>query len=194
MLRSICQSTKADRVDNQIDVLGKTFLGLTLGCARCHDHKFDAISSADVYSLWGFAKSTRLQTAYLDPHGKIAAAAHEIADIQRQTMADLPPSTFSQPSQNQAAARSDDASGEVFADFNYADFGDWHASGEAFGRRPTRTGDWTSRDGKARSSPSAAPTAAASPTSWLAPCGRETLRSKSRRSLIASRVKTPKFV
>ena len=70
---------EADRVDNQIDVLGKTFLGLTLGCARCHDHKFDAISTADVYSLWGFAKSTRLQTAYLDPHGKIAAAAREIA-------------------------------------------------------------------------------------------------------------------
>ena len=45
-----------DRVDNQIDVMGKTFLGLTLGCARCHDHKFDAISSQDYYALAGISR------------------------------------------------------------------------------------------------------------------------------------------
>ncbi len=37
----------ASKVDNQIDVLGKTFLGLTIACARCHDHKFDAITTRD---------------------------------------------------------------------------------------------------------------------------------------------------
>ncbi len=70
---------EADRVDNQIDVLGKTFLGLTVGCARCHDHKFDAISMRDVYALWGIAKSTRPHTAYLDPHGKIEEATEQLA-------------------------------------------------------------------------------------------------------------------
>ena len=47
-----------DRVDNQIDVMGKTFLGLTLGCARCHDHKFDAISAKDYYAVAGMLESS----------------------------------------------------------------------------------------------------------------------------------------
>ncbi len=40
-------------VDNQIDALTKAFLGLTVSCARCHDHKFDPISQADYYALYG---------------------------------------------------------------------------------------------------------------------------------------------
>ena len=40
-------------VDNQIDVFAKTFQGLTISCARCHDHKFDAISQKDYYALFG---------------------------------------------------------------------------------------------------------------------------------------------
>src|SRR5262245_59003694 len=40
---------QADRFDNRIDVLGKAFLGLTVACARCHDHKFDAIGTRDYY-------------------------------------------------------------------------------------------------------------------------------------------------
>jgi hypothetical protein len=48
-----------DIIDEQVDTIGRTFLGLTLGCARCHDHKFDPISSADYYALAGIFKSTR---------------------------------------------------------------------------------------------------------------------------------------
>ncbi|WP_166828085.1 DUF1553 domain-containing protein [Thalassoroseus pseudoceratinae] len=47
-----------DVVDEQIDTVGKTFLGLTIGCARCHDHKFDPIPTADYYALAGIFKST----------------------------------------------------------------------------------------------------------------------------------------
>jgi len=50
---------EALRIDNQLDVFGKTFLGLTVACARCHDHKFDAISTADYYALSGFLQSSR---------------------------------------------------------------------------------------------------------------------------------------
>jgi hypothetical protein len=58
---------EADRMDNQIDVLAKTFLGLTVSCARCHDHKFDAISTEDYYALAGYLQSSRYQQAFIDP-------------------------------------------------------------------------------------------------------------------------------
>lgn len=75
---------ESDRMDNQIDVFGKTFLGLTLGCARCHDHKFDAISTADYYALCGMMQSSRRQTAFLDPEGKIRATSIKVRQIYQQ--------------------------------------------------------------------------------------------------------------
>ena len=48
-----------DVADEQLDVLGKTFLGMTFGCARCHDHKFDPISIKDYYALAGILRSTK---------------------------------------------------------------------------------------------------------------------------------------
>lgn len=50
----------SDMVDDQIDTIGKAFLGLTLGCARCHDHKFDPISQNDYYALAGMFYSTHI--------------------------------------------------------------------------------------------------------------------------------------
>jgi len=48
-----------DVVDEQLDTLGKAFLGQTIGCARCHDHKFDPIPTRDYYALAGILKSSR---------------------------------------------------------------------------------------------------------------------------------------
>src|SRR5262245_33585726 len=45
--------------EDTIDNLGRTFLGLTINCARCHDHKFDPVTQADYYALYGFFQSTR---------------------------------------------------------------------------------------------------------------------------------------
>ena len=50
----------SDMVDDQIDTVGKAFLGLTLGCARCHDHKFDPVSQQDYYALAGIFYSTHI--------------------------------------------------------------------------------------------------------------------------------------
>jgi hypothetical protein len=48
-----------DILDEQIDTIGRSMLGLTLGCARCHDHKFDPIAQADYYAIAGIFQSTK---------------------------------------------------------------------------------------------------------------------------------------
>jgi Protein of unknown function (DUF1553)/Protein of unknown function (DUF1549)/Planctomycete cytochrome C len=78
---------EADRVDNQIDVFSKTFLGLTVACARCHDHKFDAISARDYYSLSAFLRSSRQDIAYLDPDGSLDRRVSELRTTHAQATA-----------------------------------------------------------------------------------------------------------
>ena len=56
----------ADVVDHQIDRIGRTFLGQTISCARCHDHKFDPIPTRDYYAMAGIFHSTRT-TSYDGP-------------------------------------------------------------------------------------------------------------------------------
>ena len=75
VLNSATDSVKsrADTVDNQIDVLGKTFLGLTVACARCHDHKFDPIPTRDYYALAGVLHSTNIREAVIDSPERAAA-------------------------------------------------------------------------------------------------------------------------
>lgn len=51
---------RTDVVDNQIDTLGKAFQGLTVACARCHDHKLDPIPTSDYYALYGVLTSSRM--------------------------------------------------------------------------------------------------------------------------------------
>jgi len=48
-----------DTIDEQLDALGKGMLGMTLGCVRCHDHKFDPLTQADYYALAAIFRSTR---------------------------------------------------------------------------------------------------------------------------------------
>jgi hypothetical protein len=50
-------------IEDTIDTMGRTFLGLTLRCARCHDHKYDPITKEDYYGLYGFFTSTQFPYA-----------------------------------------------------------------------------------------------------------------------------------
>jgi hypothetical protein len=56
--------------EDVIDNLGKNFLGLSLGCARCHDHKYDPVGSDDYYALVGIFESTRFAFPGCEPKGQ----------------------------------------------------------------------------------------------------------------------------
>ena len=58
------QQLRFDVIDEQIDTVGRAFLGQTIGCARCHDHKFDPIPQRDYYALAGIFASTRTLQSY----------------------------------------------------------------------------------------------------------------------------------
>ena len=153
MLRLMCSADESDRMDNQIDVFGKTFMGLTLGCARCHDHKFDAISTADYYALCGMMQSSRRQAAFLDPHGKIAKAAEAARKLYRKgdqqvvSVFDRAKNPDEDAAQllakyllaaqevvDQSPASNDE---KVFEDFESGSYSKgWKAVGDAFGTKP----------------------------------------------------------
>jgi len=61
-----------DIVDEQMDTASRTFMGMTVGCARCHDHKFDPIPQADYYALGGIFKSSKTMENF-----KVVATWHE---------------------------------------------------------------------------------------------------------------------
>jgi cytochrome c553 len=58
---------KLDQIDDRIDTLGRGLLGLTVACARCHDHKFDPIATKDYYALAGVFASTDYVEISLEP-------------------------------------------------------------------------------------------------------------------------------
>ncbi|MEC7582817.1 MAG: DUF1553 domain-containing protein [Planctomycetota bacterium] len=77
-------------IDDEINVLGKAFLAQTISCARCHDHKFDAISQADYYALFGILASCRptmqdVNRTELQDHNK--AELRNVKNELRQALA-----------------------------------------------------------------------------------------------------------
>ena len=148
---------EADRIDNQIDVLSKSFLGITISCARCHDHKFDAITQADYTALVGFVESSRRQKAYLDPEGKRQAALvtlHEAATEAREVLERNlewkraePLLVLARAARDLTEGRRDapatpDRAPVMVQNFENG-FGDWIAEGEAFASGPRHREDLT---------------------------------------------------
>lgn len=78
----VIKSIVADEWEEKIDAVSSTFLGLTVACARCHDHKFDPISTKDYYSLAGVVAGTKLVDLPLLPDMEAAAVRKAEAGIQ----------------------------------------------------------------------------------------------------------------
>jgi hypothetical protein len=135
------------RLDNQLDVLAKTFLALTVACARCHDHKFDAISTKDYYALAGFLRSSRHQQAFLDPPERIAAKVGVLRMLREEIQSLLGDNQdpISGPVQIEAATPRPPRHPEVFEDFAGTRFENWFVAGDAFGAGPIQPGERTPR-------------------------------------------------
>ena len=75
--------------DNQIDTVTKAFQALTVSCARCHNHKFDAISQADFYALYGIFTSTHPAVIDANAPGTGEAIRAELKQLKMQIKATL---------------------------------------------------------------------------------------------------------
>jgi Protein of unknown function (DUF1553)/Protein of unknown function (DUF1549)/Planctomycete cytochrome C len=77
----------ADEWEERVDTVSRTFLGLTVACARCHDHKFDPISSEDYYALAGVFASCRQIDRPLIPeqeYAPVRLAKQEVAKLEAE--------------------------------------------------------------------------------------------------------------
>ena len=130
---------EADRFDNMLDVLSKTFLGVTVACARCHDHKFDAISTADYYSLSGFLQSSDYRQVRFESMEQNRRVAEQLARVddkyQRQILDLLESQGIRLPSQ--MSDLSDEA---IVVDYANIPQSQYLQDGFIFGQSPQRQG------------------------------------------------------
>ena len=80
---------RTDVVDNQIDTLGKAFQGLTIACARCHDHKLDPIPTSDYYALYGVLTSSRMVMRTADVPDSNDQAKRRLSELKPLIRAEL---------------------------------------------------------------------------------------------------------
>ena len=101
----VIKAVVAEEWEERIDAVGRTFLGLTLACARCHDHKFDPISQEDYYGLAGVFASIRLADRPLVSDEDAAAIEKKKATIQKlqQEIESLMATNIEGKSQNRIA-------------------------------------------------------------------------------------------
>ena len=95
----IIKTTVADEWEEHVDAIGRTFLGLTLACARCHDHKSDPVTAQDYYALAGVFASVKLSELPIvgddlwkpveKARAEVAALEKQIADVKKKKPKDL---------------------------------------------------------------------------------------------------------
>ena len=131
---------ETDRFDNMIDVMSKTFLGVTVSCARCHDHKFDAISTRDYYALSGFLQSSDYrQVPYrsLEHNAQVARNLQALDEAYRDKIL----KALGKASAPETA-KSNVVEGRTVVDFANIKSEDYIQEGFIFGAAPQLAGEW----------------------------------------------------
>ncbi len=143
---------QADRFDNRIDVATKAFLGLTVACARCHDHKFDAIPTKDYYALYGIVEGSGYRQVRFDGWEANRKVAAELAKLRESTARELAaPIDVSRILAN-VSPLAWRGKAEIVADYSASDT-PWLPDDVTFGTGPRRAGSLTLRAGKPRVEP-----------------------------------------
>ena len=86
----IIRTTVADEWEEHVDAIGRTFLGLTLACARCHDHKSDPVTAQDYYALAGVFASVKMTERPMMPNDlwkPVKAAREEVTKLEKELTA-----------------------------------------------------------------------------------------------------------
>ena len=77
---------KHDIIDDRIDVLSRTTMGLTFACARCHDHKYDPIPTADYYSLYGVFRNSVKELVRADSSNSVSSEFEQQLQEKQETL------------------------------------------------------------------------------------------------------------
>lgn len=133
---------EADRFDNMLDVMSKTFLGVTVACARCHDHKFDAISSNDYYALSGFLQSSDYRQVPFESMEQNRIVAEKLQQLDARFNRELN-ELLSQAQLNlpSSAPKALDIS-NVVVDYSHVSAQDFMQDGVIFGSGPRSRGEF----------------------------------------------------
>ena len=134
---------ESDRIDNMIDVTSKAFQGLTVSCARCHDHKFDPIPTADYYALYGVMESSRFSPKPANLTFDKINALEEIETLKKDIRGLITNSwdtgTLASNENEERKSSSMDSISDykTIGDFRGQDLDGWKSDGLAFGGKST---------------------------------------------------------
>ncbi|EON78655.1 hypothetical protein ADIS_0829 [Lunatimonas lonarensis] len=148
---------ESDRIDNMIDVTSKAFQALTVACAKCHDHKFDPIPTADYYALYGIMEGTRFSPQPANQLEMRNVSLREAQKLQAHIRQQFASSWESAQGKQVPVQLTNlhtvdevvEGGVKVLGDFRGQDFGGWKSDGMAFGSKTTLGNPVLTEDRKA---------------------------------------------
>ena len=136
---------ESERINTMIDVTSLAFQGLTVACARCHDHKFDPIPTSDYYAMYGMWESTRITPRAATIPRHVGANLVNMEEFKEKILGMIEGldlkynSSDEQNSENQLLTTTDQISDsivQVIGDFRNGSWGGWSSDGWGFGASP----------------------------------------------------------